>query len=189
MFAPDRPANVDQRLTDGSQDQLVVRLQSLKLKDHDLPVRPGFGTNGHNIKLRTNFFPVTLPKGPFHEYDVQIDPPAGNKRLRRRIFQLAEQTNEWKRAKMTHRVAHDHSSKLIAPNTLPQPLQIKIVYSDEGEDDEQRDKPREPKEYVLTIKYVQPIDTNAMLRYVVHSAFVLFPWGGVSGMRARCTIM
>ncbi|KAI1792391.1 argonaute-like protein [Ganoderma leucocontextum] len=166
VFAPDRPANIDQRLTDGSQDQLVVRLQSLSLKDHDLPVRPGFGTNGQNIKLRTNFFPVTLPKGPFHEYDVQLDPPVTNKRLRRRIFQLAELSNEWKRAKMTSRVAHDHSSKLIAPNTLPQPLQIKIIYSDEDEDDEQRDKDREPKEYTMTIKYTQPIDIDAMLRYL-----------------------
>ncbi|TBU46218.1 argonaute-like protein [Dichomitus squalens] len=167
VFAPDRPAVVDPRLTDNSQDQLVVSLRSLRLNDNDLPVRPGFGTAGSPIKLRTNFFPLTLPKTPFYEYDVQIDPPAGNKRLKRRIFQLAEQTKEWKRANMTGRVAHDNSAKLLAVNKLPQPLQIKFLYSDEDEEEQrERDKAREPKEYTMTIKFQQLIDTEKMLRYL-----------------------
>ena len=41
---------------------------------------------------------------------------------------------------------------------------------DEDEEEEHRDQAREPKEYTMTIKYVQPIETDKMLRYVTCSA-------------------
>ena len=68
------PANVDARLANNSEDQLIASLSSLTLTDTDLPLRPGFGTEGKVIKLRTNFFPVRVPKGPLYEYDVKITP-------------------------------------------------------------------------------------------------------------------
>lgn len=52
----------------------MASLSSLTLKDTDLPVRPGFGTEGRTINLRTNFFPVKVPKGPLYEYDIKITP-------------------------------------------------------------------------------------------------------------------
>ena len=68
------PANVDARLADNSEDQLVASLSELTLADTDLPLRPGFGAEGKVIKLRTNFLPVRVPKGPLYEYDVKITP-------------------------------------------------------------------------------------------------------------------
>ena len=67
-------ANVDARLENDSEDQLVASLSSLSLADTDLPLRPGFGAEGKVIKLRTNFFPVRVPKGPLYEYDIKITP-------------------------------------------------------------------------------------------------------------------
>lgn len=78
IFAPGAPANVDQRLGNNSEDQLVDSLRSLQLGDTDLPLRPDFGTVGQAIKLRTNFFPVRIPKNPLYEYEVKIKPePTG----------------------------------------------------------------------------------------------------------------
>ncbi|KAK7683759.1 hypothetical protein QCA50_013135 [Cerrena zonata] len=173
VFAEGRPANVDARLGDNSEDQLVASLRSLTLRETDLPVRPGFGTDGKAIKLRTNFFPVKVPKGPLYEYDVKITPPAAVKRVKRRIFQLAEQTNDWTQAGLRGRVAHDHTSKLIAADKLPQPLQIRVPFEDEDGPQPQQQaakgkskKPKVPKEYVLTIEFVQEIETQSLLNYL-----------------------
>ncbi|KAI0705527.1 argonaute-like protein [Earliella scabrosa] len=166
VFAPHEPANIDARLTDGSQDALVLSMRSLRLQDSDLPSRPDFGTIGTQIKLRTNFFPINVPKGPIHEYDIAIEPAANNKRLKRRIFHLAEQSNEWKQAGMTNKVAHDHSAKMYGAIKIPSPFEIKILYTDEDEEEEHRDQPRAPKEYTMTIKYTQEIDTQGLVRYL-----------------------
>ena len=67
-------ADVDARLANNSGDQLVASLSSLTLSDTDHPLRPGFGVEGKVIKLRTNFFPVRVPKGPLYQYNVKITP-------------------------------------------------------------------------------------------------------------------
>ena len=104
------------------------------------------------------------------------------KRLKRRIFQLAENTADWANAGMTRTVAHDHTSKLISASSLPQPLEIKVPYTDEdeGEQPAAQQKPkggkpggkkgRKVSEYVLTIKFVQELETESLLKYV----FTLF---------------
>ena len=164
-------------------------MRSLRLQDSDLPSRPDFGTIGTQIKLRTNFFPINVPKGPIHEYDIAIEPAANNKRLKRRIFHLAEQSNEWKQAGMTNKVAHDHSAKMYGAIKIPSPFEIKILYTDEDEEEEHRDQPRAPKEYTMTIKYTQEIDTQGLVRYVCSTSRPSSPFllGRGSVMRARCT--
>ncbi len=43
---------------------------------------------------------------------------------------------------------------------LPQPLAVTITYFEE--DDEQSGSDRGKKEYTLTIKYIQPIETDSL---------------------------
>ncbi|KAK7467442.1 hypothetical protein VKT23_004496 [Stygiomarasmius scandens] len=159
------PTTIDKRLTDGTQDTLVASFNRLSLQPQDLPLRPGFGREGTPVSLRANFFPVKVPKGPLYEYDVQVSPVAGTaiRRVKRRIFQLAEQTSDWTSKGLRGLVAHDHSSKLIAAKKLQQPLSIRIAYFDE---DEQGPSPRS-KEYTLTFRYIQDIDTSAITQYVL----------------------
>ncbi|KAH9474635.1 Protein argonaute PNH1 [Psilocybe cubensis] len=156
------PANVDARLTDNSQDALVAAFRNLQLKPKELPLRPGFGTSGKPIKLRANFFPVKMPKGPLYEYDVSISPSTSIKRVKRRIFQLAEQTPAWAAQGLRGSVAHDHSAKLISSKTLPQPLAIRVPFYDE---DESGAKPG-GKEYTLTFTFTQNIDTSGLVQYL-----------------------
>jgi hypothetical protein len=122
------PATVDARITDNSQDALVASFQNLSVSQgpNELPPRPDFGKQGRAIVLRTNFFPVTVPKGPVFEYDVTITPAAGTamRRVKRRIWHLAEDSPEWTQKGLKGVVAHDHSQKLIAAKKLQQPLTI-----------------------------------------------------------------
>ncbi|KAJ2922390.1 hypothetical protein H1R20_g14704, partial [Candolleomyces eurysporus] len=163
IFRPG-PVTIDARLRDTSQDAVVASLNSLSIASNDLPVRPGFGTAGRAIKLRANFFPVQVPKGPLHEYDVAITPKAKElaKRIKRRIFQLAEATPEWTNKGLKGIVAHDHSAKLIAAKLLPQPLTIEVLYYDENEEPPKKGG----KYYTLEINYVQPLDTGNLLNYL-----------------------
>ena len=166
VFMRGQHADIDRRIADDSDKALVARFATSRSSagSDSMPLRPDFGTNGKEIKLRTNFFPVRVPKGPLYEYDVAITPVAGTavRRVKRRIYQLAEQTTAWKQANMTGRVAHDNSAKLIAAFMLPQPLAIKVPYYDE---DESGPPKQGGKEYTLTIKFIQEIDTSDLLRY------------------------
>ncbi|GLB39886.1 putative argonaute family protein [Lyophyllum shimeji] len=164
IFAADQPANIDARLTDNSEQALIAAFSKVRLERDDLPLRPDFGTNGKPIKLRANFFPVKVPRGPLFEYEVTISPTmrTAMRRVKRRIFQLAEQTSDWTRHGLQGNVAHDHSTKLIAAKKLPQPLTIKVPYYDE---DEQGPKPN-GKEYVLTIEFARNIDTSSLVSYL-----------------------
>lgn len=130
----------------------------------ELPNRPDFGVAGTKVTLRTNFFPVKVPKGPLCEYDVDISPKAGTaiRRVKRRIWQLAEQTPDWQAAGMKGMVAHDHSAKLIAARRLPQPLVIRVPFYDEEQDGPKKDGTG--KEYVLTIKFTQDLETQSLIR-------------------------
>ncbi|KAI0341734.1 argonaute-like protein [Trametopsis cervina] len=174
------PASVDARLAGHSEDEVVASLQSLTLNDHELPMRPGFGTVGMPINLRTNSFPVSVPSGSWYEYDVMIAPAVSHRRpeLKRRIFRLAEQTADWREAGMLDRVAHDHSRRLISAFELPQPLVIRVPYSpeDEPERPAQQTGPEEgkhggdtrrtPREYKLSIYYLQELETQSLLNYL-----------------------
>jgi len=156
---------VDARIANNSDKQLVASFRTQRPNPDEIPLRPDFGTAGKEIKLRTNFFPVRIPKGPLYEYDVAIAPAAGttSRRVKRRIYQLAEQTSAWKQAGLSGNVAHDDSSKLIAARTLPQPLTIKVPYYDE---DEQGPPATGGKEYTLTIKFTKELDTSCITKYI-----------------------
>ncbi|PCH34396.1 argonaute-like protein [Wolfiporia cocos MD-104 SS10] len=171
VFMHNVPAKIDARLANDSQDALVKKLRSSTLSDTDLPARPDFGTVGRLINLRTNYFPVSLPKGPLFEYDVAISPPMRLKRVRRRIFQQAEQTSEWKQAGMLGRVAHDNASRLISCFELPQPLEIKLQHRDvDGgkakSDGPQRAKKNDDPGYTMIITYQRELETESLRRYL-----------------------
>ncbi|KAH0831190.1 hypothetical protein J3R83DRAFT_13768 [Lanmaoa asiatica] len=171
VFMLGRPAAIDRRIADDSDKALVATFPASRPSaDSDsMPLRPDFGTDGRQIKLRTNFFPVRVPKGPLYEYDVAITPVAGTavRRVKRRIYQLAEQTTAWKQAGMTGKVAHDSSAKLIAAFLLPQPLTIKVPYYDEEESGPAQ---QGGKEYTLTIKFIQEIDTSNLVSHLAGQA-------------------
>ena len=64
--APDQATVVDPRLNMNDQNSLVTSFRSVSINDNELPLRPGWGTRGQPIKLRSNFFAVSVNDGtPF----------------------------------------------------------------------------------------------------------------------------
>ncbi|KAJ7628412.1 argonaute-like protein [Roridomyces roridus] len=165
IFAEGHPANIDARLQDNSDKALVQALATVRQSPDDLPTRPGFGTRGRQIKLRANFFPVRIPKGPLYEFDVSITPTQGTApgRVKKRIFQLAEASQQW--APMRGFVAHDFAAKLISTQQLPQPLAIRVPFYDEDEQPPPRDSNRY-KEYTLTIRFTKVLDLSALTEHL-----------------------
>lgn len=169
VFSPPGLATVDSRLTDKSDDELVKALQSLSISPADRPpLRPDFGISGVPIKLRANFFQLQTSKKDIFEYDVSITPTVDDKkkRLRRRIFQLAENSAAWQQANLKGNVAHDHSSKLISSKKLPTNVKIVVKYYHEDSDGPDANS----KEYTLTLRFIQVIETSSLTKYIFLSS-------------------
>ena len=163
IFQAGTPAPIDARVADNSDQALIATFKNIKVNPNELPLRPGFGTVGTAIKLRSNFFPVLFSTArPFFEYNVVLHPATGTaiRRVRRRLFQLAEQSPDWANFGLRGIVAHDYSSKLIASKELPQPLVVKVQFYDE----EDSAPKANDKEYTFSIEFIQSIDTSALAK-------------------------
>lgn len=165
-----RPSTVDARIKDDSDKAVVANLHGANAGTgpHGLPLRPDFGTQGRQIALRANYFPVNV-QGKIFRYKTEIilsDPKNSNKlsrRVKQRVFRLAEQTVDWKQAGMHDHVAHDSAKKLVASIQLPQPLTIHGTYHDE----EQDGPPAEgATEYALMITFEEQVDQQILNEYV-----------------------
>lgn len=161
--APDQANNIDARLSQADQNALIAtyRGASASLKFDDLPLRPGLGSLGAPIKLRSNFFAVRVPRGPLCEYDVKISPAVSVRRVKRRIFELLEQVPEYQRFRGG--VAHDFSAKLIAVRRLPENTNFTVTYSEEDDSPAARSA---KKEYVLEMNYIQDMDLSVLAGYL-----------------------
>jgi hypothetical protein len=130
-----------------------------------LPPRPGWGTSGRAIKLRANFYPFSaIPDSDIHEFDVSIEPSlATKKRLRKRVFQLLEETPAY--AAIKSFVVHDNSAILYSAKPIrnnKEPLVIQVAYRDE--DAENTPPSAKPKTYTVSIKYIKTLNTADLRR-------------------------
>lgn len=155
-------ADLDERIADDSDKALVASFRATHVPVPDsLPFRPNFGTGGKEIKLRTNFFPVRVPQGPLYDYHVGIFPMMGVRRMKRRLFHIAEQTAARRQAGMSGKVAHDYSARLISAIRLPQPLAIAVPYHNEDESDPPG---QGGMVYTLGINFIQNVNTGNLAR-------------------------
>ncbi|KAG2050097.1 Piwi-domain-containing protein [Suillus hirtellus] len=153
------PTSVDQRLA--TLDQLVSSFKKLAFNPKR-PHRPGYGTLGRQITLRANFFPIKLPKGPIYDYHVEITPSTDIKRIRARLFQLLEQSNQQGWREFVPFTAHDSSERLVSFKKLPQPLDVHVQYYEEGE----AGPNAKSKMYTFGITYTGSMDVAQLTKYL-----------------------
>ena len=135
--------------------RLVENFKSIKVSA-DRPLRPGYGTVGTPVKLRTNFFAVKIRKEPIYDYTVTVEPTTDLRRLKTRIFQLLEQS-PIVRPHLPH-IAHDSSQRLVSAKKLPQPLQVPVQFY---EDSEKGPGPK-AKVYTVSIKLERELDITEL---------------------------
>ncbi len=144
IYKPAANIQIDSRLQDASQKKLLDSLKLSSAQEKELqkagkafPLRPDFGTDGRNIKLRSNYFPVILPDASIFEYEASISSSKSKKilaRVKRRVFQLAEQSPEWVQYGLKGNVAHDRVAKVLSAKELPNPTTIEVNYYEEHEE-------------------------------------------------------
>ena len=96
-----------------------------------MPLRPGWGQLG---ALRTNFFTVRVPQGTTlleYEITMSLKGQAKGGDRKARIMELVEHAPQF--MPYATDVAHDWSQRLVSAWNLPQPLNVPIVYLEEGQ--------------------------------------------------------
>ncbi|KAF9467546.1 argonaute-like protein [Collybia nuda] len=159
IFSEDTPAQIPSRLTDVSHNDLLVPFKALKVSP-GRPLRPGYGTAGTAITLRSNFFPVWLPKGPIYDYTIEISPKVSKKESKLRLFQLLEQSPLCT-PYLSH-IAHDRSQRLVSAQKLPQPLVIQVPYFEE----EDAAPSPDADVYTISIKFERELDIACLTQYL-----------------------
>ena len=90
---------------------------STTLTGHDPPPRPGFGTKGRPIQLRTNHFKIDLPRGNIYHYDVSIQPGKCPRQINRQVIKQIE--TKYKDKLAGCKLAYDGVANLYTSKPLP----------------------------------------------------------------------
>jgi eukaryotic translation initiation factor 2C len=160
IYAAGAPPRTEDAQRIAASEAAIVKYAQVPYDPRN-PLRPGFGTLGVPIRLRANFFAVKIPKTPILEYKVEITPKENIQRLKTRIFQLVEESPLF----VPHLgyVAHDRSERLVSAKKLPQPLDISVVFVEEGM---QQPAPN-AKTYTVSIVHTGELDPSGLLKYTL----------------------
>ncbi|KAH9942807.1 Piwi-domain-containing protein [Amylocystis lapponica] len=153
------PAQPDERLS--TSDNLVAAFKRMDLGP-EMPLRPGWGTLGRPITVRSNFFAIKGLKGTIFDYEVAMSPKEQASRAGRkaRVFELLEQNPQF--AAYKGHVAHDGSARLVSARKLPQPLSIAVQFYEEGQTG-----PREDAMVItVDIKLTRELNTATLTPYL-----------------------
>lgn len=123
---------VEDTETTAAEDALVQNFRQGVNQESELPLRPGYGTAGTAVLLRTNYLSFTrLPQGPLYEYRISYEPEAKAKHVRARLLELLAESPEFEDYK--EYTSHDSSERLVATQELyprnGNPLKLQIQYS------------------------------------------------------------
>ncbi|KAG8947603.1 hypothetical protein FRC00_009030, partial [Tulasnella sp. 408] len=153
---------MDPRLDESTQNALIGSFNRMQLRGR-FPHRPGWGTAGTPVTMRTNHFAITYPAAKLYDYTVKMEPRAKIRRIRKRVWQLLEEAPEFLPFK--NHVVHDSGARIISSRYLPLPpngLNVSIRHYDEDEDG-----PNENSViYTLNITFNTQLDTNDLNGYL-----------------------
>ncbi|KAL8850654.1 MAG: hypothetical protein Q9221_004441 [Calogaya cf. arnoldii] len=133
-------------------------------RDPTLPVRPGFGTEGYPVELRTNHFALSLDlEKTMYRYRVDItDPEINGNYQRKQFFSMMFDEIDGFRW-MKGRVATDHAETLITAGKLNLGVtkEIRLKYHEKGQLPRSNTK---ASRVVITLS--GPVPTAEMMRYL-----------------------
>ncbi|KAI9763510.1 MAG: hypothetical protein M1840_000463 [Geoglossum simile] len=125
------------------------------------PNRPGHGTLGASIVVRTNYFELGSEAGMIlYRYRVDVNPTVKGKKLKR-IFALLLEDKLFSRVQ--GRVATDHKVNIISRERIPEPQsKVSVHYRPENEDE-----PRERAAvFTASIEEIGTLTMSELLDYV-----------------------
>lgn len=162
IFQENTAVQVPSRLSDPALQQLISNFKSMKVQPEH-PIRPGYGTKGTPIMLRANFFAVKVPQGPIYDYVVEISPRTDLNKIKTRLFELLERTPLCQ--PHLPYIAHDRSQRLVSARKLPQPLDIRIPFIEDGA----ASPSPKAQVYTMSIRFERELDPRQLVTYVESS--------------------
>ncbi|KAG8933796.1 hypothetical protein FRC01_007042, partial [Tulasnella sp. 417] len=162
FFGSGQPAVLDPRLDENTQNALIGSFNRMQLRGR-FPHRPGWGTAGTPVTMRTNHFAITYPAAKLFDYTVKMEPRAKIRRIRKRVWQLLEEAPEFLPFK--NHIVHDSGARIISSRYLPLPpngLNVSIRHYDEDEDGPDENS----VVYTLNITFNTQLDTNDLNCYL-----------------------
>lgn len=158
IFKENVPPRIPDYLSPSNQDKLVAVLRKVP-KAPQRPTRPGFGTAGTPITLRSNFFPLTTGLDKLYDYSVQIEPQQFLRKHKARLFELIEESPQVQ----PHRpyIAHDGTQRLIAAKKIPD-IELTVPFFERG----QNGPPPNADVYRVSITLIRELNVKEMKRHV-----------------------
>lgn len=156
---------VIKKIEDDTEKAIQAFRKSGSGYDPNMPLRPGFGTQGKQIMLWANYFKL-LSEGDLvlYRYSLEVKAPAKKpepkgKKLRRLVQLLLTEHL----SKSGSSQATDFKTTLISKNKLENDLQVyDIPYKVEGEDEPAEDAPV----YRIKVQYTNSLTYSALLDHL-----------------------
>ena len=145
-----------------------LSLGRLSLSDGpQMPTRPGYGTLGNKVILRTNYFQVMLSNKDFQlfRYAVEVTPRPGPIRKWRRAFELFIQDAPCL-AGLRHAVATDSKATIITTKKLDLGPDDRASYSVPYYEAEELGPDPEKPSLTFKIQYVKALSVQELLDYL-----------------------
>ena len=127
--------------------------------------RPGFGSEGKKITVKTNYFPLTsLPEADVHHYDIDITPEKCPAAILRKVFKAAVESNREKFDAIIP--IFDGRSNAFSPRRLPFASQTFMVVLPEDGDAAAPNPKRAPREFRMKMRHVNSVNMAEVSEYV-----------------------
>ena len=119
----------------------------------DCPRRPNIGTDGRPICLRANHFPITMPRGFLHHYDVSITPDKCPRKINREIIETM--VAAYSKIFANQKPVFDGRKNMYTRDDLPigrDKIELEVTLPGEGKD----------RLFRVAIKWVDRVNLNLL---------------------------
>ncbi len=161
IFKENVPPRVADHLSQANQTKLVAVLQKVP-KAPQRPTRPGFGTAGIPIILRSNFFALRTGLDKIYDYEIQIEPQDFLRKHKERLFELIEEHPQV----APHRayIAHDRGTRLVSAKKFAD-LTLSVPIFEKGQNGPQKNA----DVYRVSVVFKRELLMKDMDQYVILS--------------------
>lgn len=176
LHEKDVNANLSHRNPKPQVDSKITDAENANVKKPGPPVqpltlarRPGYGTRGREVILRTNYFELDTKAGndvELYRYHVQIQPELTGFRRRRAMTLLLEQPGLQGGKSL---IASDYRSIIVTPQLIPGFQGDSKSFSFKYFDEDEKTPSENAKLLVLNVKFVKKVNVSGLKNYLVNS--------------------
>ena len=192
---PGPPPSVNMDLIKRADDLVAQLAKADAWQEGEFPLRPGFGKQGVQTIVRSNFFKVELPQKPFYQYDVDFTPSEKKGEKRSRLFELMQKAPEFvSLVPDSNYIAHDSSKTIISARKLDiqeerYEFTLRFYFADDSPSDKNKEykvqivpqrelTSKDLQDYVMGVPSAKDYDSSTIIR-ALNIILAKFPSSGI----------